>query len=64
MPWQECSEMDWRLRFVARLLDGFQCSVMSSTSRLASPISFAETPAAFNPSAGRSRPFASLRNEA
>jgi len=22
MPWQECSKMDERLRFVARLLDG------------------------------------------
>src|SRR6516164_9921277 len=28
MPWQECSKMDERLRFVARLLDGEKMAVV------------------------------------
>src|SRR6201994_4492104 len=28
MPWQECSKMDERLRFVARLLDGEKAAVL------------------------------------
>jgi putative transposase len=28
MPWQECSKMDERLRFVARLLDGEKMAVL------------------------------------
>jgi putative transposase len=28
MPWQECSKMDERLRFVARLLEGEKMAVL------------------------------------
>jgi hypothetical protein len=28
MPWQECSKMDERMRFVARLLDGEKMAVL------------------------------------